>query len=183
MTAALARRLAWRRDSLAALPPPPVSGRLTRMVGLTLEAVGVRAAVGEHCNIELKDGSQVEAEVVGFSADRLYLMPCGAAHGLEAAAAVMPTRRSGVAPVGQALLGRVIDGAARPLDGLGPLQTTAQRSLSGTTINPLQRAAITLPLDVGVRAHDKRAVAGMQIHRHIAKRLAPIHDRGVEMRM
>ena len=66
------------------LPPPPVEGQLTRMVGLTLEALGCQAAVGDRCEVVTGDGAKVDAEVVGFSGDRLFLMPTGDMHGLQA---------------------------------------------------------------------------------------------------
>src|SRR6185503_11066825 len=75
------------------VPPPPVEGVLTRMVGLTLEAAGCQAAVGDRCDVLTSDGKRVEAEVVGFAADRLYLMPTSDVHGLKPNARVVP--RSG----------------------------------------------------------------------------------------
>ncbi len=144
-------RLAERRAVLQQLPPPPVEGRLTRMVGLALEAVGVQAAVGDHCDIQLAQGGSIEAEVVGFSGDRIFLMPTGTPHGLEPSAAVVPSRRSGLVKVGSAMLGRIIDGAGEPLDGLGPIVCDDAVRLTGAPINPLSRVPISTPLDVGVR--------------------------------
>ncbi len=129
-----------------------VEGRLTRMVGLTLEAEGCQAAIGNRCEVVNPDNSRIEAEVVGFSGDRLYLMPTGDLRGLAPSARVIPTRRACEAPVGDMLLGRVIDGAGRPLDGKGPLRTTERVPLSGRPINPMARRPIREPLDVGVRA-------------------------------
>ena len=144
-------RLVERRAVLRQLPPPPVEGRLTRMVGLALEAVGVQAAVGDHCDIQLAQGGSIEAEVVGFSGDRIFLMPTGTPHGLEPSAAVVPSRRSGLVKVGSAMLGRIIDGAGEPLDGLGPIVCDDAVRLTGSPINPLSRVPISTPLDVGVR--------------------------------
>jgi len=129
-----------------------VEGRLTRMVGLTLEAVGCRAAIGEQCDVITSSGNEIEAEVVGFAADSLYLMPTGDIRGLEQDARVVPTGRVGEALVGDGLLGRVIDGAGRPLDGKGPIRSDERRPLNGEAINPLSRSPIREPLDVGVRA-------------------------------
>jgi len=70
-----------------------VEGRLTRMVGLTLEAVGCQAAVGARCLVVGQDGFEIEAEVVGFSGDRLFLMPIGDIAGLAPNARVIPTDR------------------------------------------------------------------------------------------
>ncbi len=129
-----------------------VEGKLTRMVGLTLEAVGCRAAIGGQCDIIVSGGDRIEAEVVGFSGESLYLMPTGDIRGLEQDARVVPTGRVCEAVVGDHLLGRVIDGAARPLDGKGPIHADQRRPLMGTVVNPLARSPISEPLDVGVRA-------------------------------
>jgi flagellum-specific ATP synthase len=137
---------------LAQLPPPPVAGRLTRMVGLTLEASGCQAAVGDRCEVVTADGMHVDAEVVGFAGESLYLMPTGDIHGLKPGARVLPRSGTGTVGVGPELLGRVVDGACEPLDGRGPIAVTARVRLSGTPINPLARRRIAEPLDVGVRA-------------------------------
>lgn len=129
-----------------------VEGRLTRMVGLTLEAVGCRAAIGGRCDVVSSNGTQIEAEVVGFGEESLYLMPTGDIHGLEQGARVIPTGRVCEAVVGDHLLGRVIDGAGLPLDSLGPIHSDECRPLTGKTFNPLSRTPIREPLDVGVRA-------------------------------
>ncbi len=132
--------------------PPPVEGSLTRMVGLTLEAAGCQAAVGDHCDVITGDGACIASEVVGFAGDRLYLMPAGDAHGLGPNARVIPRRGAGTVQVGEQLLGRIVDGSAQPLDGLGPLGCTDTVRLTGRPINPLSRQPISEPLDVGIRA-------------------------------
>ncbi len=144
--------LARYQQRLADVPPPVVAGCLTRMVGLTLEASGCQAAVGDRCEIVSADDARIEAEVVGFAGERLYLMPTGDIHGLKPNARVVPRPHAGMVRVGPKLLGRVVDGACRPLDGHGPIETEASVRLTGTPINPLLRQPITQPLDVGVRA-------------------------------
>ena len=137
----------------AGQPPRLVAeGRLNRVVGLTLEAVGVQAAIGSRCRVRAADAAELETEVVGFAGDRLFLMPIGDLQGIAPNAAVVPTGHCAQAPVGECLLGRVIDGAGRPLDGKGPLRNRAWAPLNGRSINPLARAPIREPLDVGVRA-------------------------------
>jgi len=131
---------------------PPVQGVLTRMVGLTLEAIGCSASIGDQCEVLAQDGGRIEAEVVGFSGERLFLMPTGDSHGLGPNARVLARQGAGSIPVGEALLGRIIDGAARPLDGRGNLDCDQRARLTGRPINPLQRAPISEPLDVGVRS-------------------------------
>jgi flagellum-specific ATP synthase len=129
-----------------------VEGTLSRMVGMTLEAVGCEAAVGGRCLVDTAEGKQIEAEVVGFSGDKLFLMPTGDIRGIMPGARVIPTRSVSTVAVGNELLGRVLDGAGRPLDGMGELRCTDQASLTGEPMNPLLRRAIRDPLDVGVRS-------------------------------
>lgn len=138
----------WMEDG----PPVIVEGRLTRMVGLTLEAVGCQAAIGSRCLVESINDDPVEAEVVGFAGDHIYLMPTGDMRGIRPNARVIPTGRVYAAEVGEDLLGRVLDGAGKPLDGKGPLRTHERVPLNGRMTNPLARSPITDPLDVGVRA-------------------------------
>jgi len=131
---------------------PVVEGVLTRMVGLTLEAVGCQAPIGARCDVVNSDGARVETEVVGFSGDSLYLMPTSEIRGLVPNARVIPTRHSSDVVVGPELLGRVIDGRGRPLDEKGPLRARQKIPLQGKQINPLLRTPIHEELDVGVRA-------------------------------
>ncbi len=140
----------WREH----LPPttPVVKGQLERMAGLTLEAVGLRAAVGARCLVESPDAAPVECEVVGFSSDKTYLMPTGDTHGITPGALVTPSRQKLEIPVGPQLLGRVIDAHGHPLDGKGPIRMSRWQPLTAKPINPLARTPIHEPLDVGVRA-------------------------------
>jgi flagellum-specific ATP synthase len=149
--ARVAERLA-RRRLLLAPPPLVVEGKLTRMVGLTLEAVGCQAAIGSRCLVEAPGGDRVEAEVVGFANDRTYLMPVADMRGFVPNSRVIPTAEQNRAPVGEGLLGRVLDGTGRPLDGAGPLRVDAWRPVTARPVNPLSRCPIRDSLDVGVRA-------------------------------
>jgi len=159
-------------EMIAATDPLAVAGKLTRVAGLVLESSGLKLAVGSCCRVMLPNGNNVEAEVVGFSEDRLFLMPINDVYGLTPGALVTPLEttperpvlgipphpRRRVAdqakhvPVGRALLGRVLDSAGKPLDQLGPLRCEHSVSLHNRPLNPLERAPISTPLDVGVRA-------------------------------
>ncbi len=139
--------------------PLIVEGKLNRMIGLTLETVGCRAAVGARCTVESGEG-EIEAEVVGFSGERLYLMPIGDIKGLVPDARVTPGQGMYKARVGDALLGRVIDAAGIPLDGKGPVLCDAYLPLAGKQVNPLARWAINEPLDVGVAAINSLLTVG-----------------------
>ena len=137
-----------------------VEGKLSRAAGLTLEAVGCEAAVGARCMIEGSDGIRVEAEVVGFANNRLYLMPTNNLSGIMPNARVIPMHTVSQVPAGEALLGRVIDGAGNPLDGRGPLHCEDHVRLNAEVINPLTRQPISEPLDVGVRAINSMLTVG-----------------------
>src|SRR5580658_5123525 len=153
-------RLARSVQQVERIPPVAVEGQLTRMVGLALEAVGCQASIGDTCDVLTSDGGRVEAEVVGFAGDRLYLMPTGDPHGLGPNARVVPRQRAGAIRVGRQLLGRVIDGAAQPLDGKGPVECDERVRLTGTPMNPLSRQSISQPLDVGVRTINSLLTVG-----------------------
>lgn len=145
-------RLAPYRARSAEPVPLIAEGRLKRMVGLTLEAIGCQIPIGGRCRVQSADGSEVEAEAVGFSDDRVFLMPVGDISGLTPNARVIPTHHKREARVGEAMLGRVIDALGRPLDGEGPVAYKTTVPLQGRQINPLSRMPIDEPLDVGVRA-------------------------------
>ena len=147
----------WRQrlqHCLQRMEHPPslvVEGRLTRMVGLTLEAVGCQVAIGGQCLVRGVDGSSIEAEAVGFSGDKTYLMPTGDIRGLMPNSRVIPTGRVCEAVVGDGLLGRVLDGRGVPLDGKGRVMHSTRMPLTGRAINPMKRGGIDKPLDVGIR--------------------------------
>jgi flagellum-specific ATP synthase len=141
-------------------PGTIVEGKLARVAGMTLEAVGCEAALGARCLIEGTTGSPVEAEVVGFSGDRLYLMPTSTLAGVMPNARVIPQRTVARVAVGDGLLGRVIDGAGNPLDGRGPVLGESRTRLEAEPINPLSRQPIQQPLDVGVRSINALFTAG-----------------------
>lgn len=149
-----------------------VSGRVTRVAGLVMEAIGLKLAVGSACSVVLPSGGRIEAEVVGFDNERLFLMPQSDVEGVLPGSRVYPIEvaptlpRPGTVnhprrrpsdrgrhlPVGDELLGRVLDAAGRPLDSLGPLLAEHNAPLNARVANPLARAPITDVLDVGVRA-------------------------------
>ncbi len=101
-----AESLVRARERVASAREFVVEGTLNRMVGMTLEAVGCEAAVGGRCLIDTAEGKQVEAEVVGFSGDKLFLMPTGDIRGIMPGARVIPTRSASEVAVG--------DESARP---------------------------------------------------------------------
>jgi flagellum-specific ATP synthase len=159
------------RAQVRATQPLSATGRLTRVTGLLIEAVGLRLPVGSTCHL-LREGKVIgEAEVVGFATDRLYLMPIQDVYGLAPGAVVVPvygqpptptlgrqaSRGSDAIgskhlPVGRELLGRVVDATGAPLDGLGAIDAADRWPLQSKPLNPIGRAPIRESLDVGVRA-------------------------------
>ncbi len=129
-----------------------VEGRLTRMVGLALEAEGCEVPVGGRCEIITADGARHVAEVVGFSGEKIFLMPNGEIEGLGPGARVRPMSHFDGIQVSSDLLSRVLDGNGQPLDGGEKISGGDFVPLEGKPINPLNRHPIEQPLDVGVRA-------------------------------
>lgn len=133
-------------------PELVVEGVLRRTVGLAMEAEGCHAALGGRCDVVAADGRRVETEVVGFSGERLFLMPISDMRGVVPNARVIPVAEAPEVIVGDDLLGRVLDGRGRPLDGGKPLARGQSVPLMGEPINPLQRRPIRNQLDVGIRS-------------------------------
>lgn len=133
---------------------PAVEGRLSEVVGLVLEARGCRASIGDLFELRPQGGPSLEAEVVGLRADRTLLMPLGQTQGLEVGTPLRRVGRAAHARVGLGLLGRVVDGLGRPLDGKPAPMLDAERPLHGSPRNPLRRRPVTDPMSVGVRAID-----------------------------
>ncbi|HEU4621577.1 MAG TPA: flagellar protein export ATPase FliI [Burkholderiaceae bacterium] len=163
--------LAGLRTAAESPVPLATEGQLTRVTGLVMEVTGLRLPVGAVCDVQ-GDGAQtsIEAEVVGFGNDRLYLMPTADVSGLAPGARVVPRRSPAMPPapgdawhapntkatrhlpMGDGLLGRVIDPVGRPLDEHGPLARVRPAALARDPINAMHRAPIDTPLDTGVRA-------------------------------
>ncbi|MBL0727667.1 flagellar protein export ATPase FliI [Piscinibacter sp. HJYY11] len=180
----------WHRyladlQSFAADPVPlETQGTLVRVAGLVLEAAGIRVPVGSVCQIHMDDhhnAPPVLAEVVGFSGDRAYLMPTSSdVQGLASGARVVPRPspivplqlntpnhpwrrgedRTQHLPVGDGLLGRVIDSHGHPIDRKGPLQHVQKEPLVRRPINAMDRDPIRQPLDTGVRAINSMLTVG-----------------------
>jgi len=131
---------------------PRVTGRLAAYDGLMLEATGFTRPIGAGARI-VSGGNQVSrAEVVGFRGNRTLLMALDGAAAHANGARVEPDASSTLVEVGPALLGRVVDGAGKPIDGLGPIRGARHWPLAGKLQNPLDRGRVLEPLDVGVRA-------------------------------
>ena len=139
----------------------PVFGHVTRVVGLVVESQGPRARVGDVCELRRAEGgATLPVEVVGFRDGRLLSVPLGDTVGIRPGDRIVA--RGGVLslPAGEGLLGRVIDGLGRPLDGLGPLQVRDRAPLRPPSMNPLDRDPVVAPIGTGVRAIDALLTCG-----------------------
>jgi len=130
-------------------------GLVRQVIGLVIESEGPLVAVGEVCRIESArhDGSTL-AEVVGFRNNHVLLMPLGETHGIHPGSEVISLGGPLQAPVGDALMGRVIDGLGNPLDDLGPLGATQTAALTLLPPHPLKRQRISKPFSTGIKAMD-----------------------------
>jgi flagellum-specific ATP synthase len=138
---------------------PAVRGRLSGVVGLSLHAEGVSAAIGDVVHVEAP-GLPVLAEVVAVRESGLACMPLGDITGVRAGALVTPTGGPMVIPVGRSLLGRVLDGLGRPMDDMGALVDVESVTVDGNPPHPLRRARIDQQLSLGVRALDALVPCG-----------------------
>jgi flagellum-specific ATP synthase len=133
--------------------PIAVSGRVAQAVGIVIEGYAPMTTVGELCEISREDGGgAIAAEVVGFRGDRVLLMPLGEMQGIGPGSLITMTGHVARLPVGPGLLGRILDGLGRPLDEKGAVPFTERYPLHAAPPNPLQRARIHAPLDLGIRA-------------------------------
>ncbi len=166
------RYLADLQEHAAQPQPLATEGTLLRVTGLVLEAAGVRVPVGSVCEVLSPGQRPVLAEVVGFSGDRAYLMPTGDLHGLSSGARVLPREAPKVPPrfgtdrhpwrrredrglhlpMGEGLLGRVVDSQGHPIDRQGPLADVQPEPMARRAINAMDRAPVRQALDTGVRA-------------------------------
>ncbi len=128
-------------------------GKVTQLVGQVIEAFNPGTAVGSLCSIYNPDTEKrVLAEVIGFRQDRMLLMALGQMPDISPRCRVIPEDRAPTVPVGDDLLGRVLDGLGRPIDHKGEIVCSEERALYSPAINPLHRRRIREPIDVGVRA-------------------------------
>lgn len=135
------------------------TGSVVRVVGTSVEAAGLVVRLGSICWIELEGGGLVSAEVVGFKDGRISLVPFGDLSGVRPGSPVRLRDHQFRVPVGQRVLGRVLDGFGRPIDGRGPLQAEF-RDVGGKAPHPLTRARIRTPLATGIRAIDGLLTTG-----------------------
>ena len=128
-------------------------GYVTRIIGLVIEGDGPDVPVGSMCRIIPREGSApVEAEVVGFREGRILMMPLSNPQGISPRCRIEALHGKATVSVDETILGRVLDGMGRPIDGLGALRCREEMPLYADPINPVSRKRISQPLDLGIRA-------------------------------
>ncbi len=138
---------------LSSFTPIRVYGKVHRIVGLVVEGTCPRSSIGSLCDIyPLQDGRPVPAEIVGYANNRALLMPLGELRGLGPGSHIRVRKEQATISVGPAILGRVLDGMGHPLDQGPPPRLTHEKALYSLPPSPMQRDAITQPLDLGIRA-------------------------------
>ena len=143
--------------------PIEVKGRVIQVVGTIIKASVPGVKVGEVCILRNPwENFEVQAEVVGFTKDAVLLTALGQMIGISAQTEVIPTRRVHMVPVGNSLLGRVLDGLGRPLDfdRKGPLHPEAYYPVYAPPPSPLDRRIISKPISLGIRAIDGMLTVG-----------------------
>lgn len=148
----LAERLHEALVSLESVPVAKVTGRLVKVNGLMLQAVGCRFKLEQRCLIETDNQETIEAQVVGFDRHTAYLIPLRQLGGLFAGAKVIPLEENSTVQLSQDWIGRIVNGLGEPLDDGKPLDSGERFSLDANPIHPLKRRPVDTPLDVGIRA-------------------------------
>ncbi len=148
-------------DRLEHLDLIKVNGRVTQVIGLVIESIGPSASLGEVCSIKSRDDETIcLAEVVGFKNNRVLSMALGDINRISPGSEIVASGKSFSVPVGKKLLGRVIDGLGRPIDGKGWIEAEEIRSIYNQPPEPLERRRITEPLATGIRAIDSLLTCG-----------------------
>ena len=138
-----------------------LTGKIENIVGMSIEASGGKAAVGDICRIyNGESGKQVMAEVVGFKNNRILLMPYSDMSGISAGNLVRNTGKQLTLRVGEFLRGRIISALGQPLDSRGPLEEGVSYCVGGRSINPLERPPIRERMEFGVKAIDGMLTIG-----------------------
>lgn len=162
------------RDIVAATEPIEVCGRISDVVGLTIEATGPPMHIGDLCYVHGQDVQPpVAVEVVGFRGERILLMALGDTSGIGPRSLVVPTHRPQRVRVGIDLLGRVVDSMGRAMDGRPQPRGEALVALTATPPRPMERRRISEPLATGIRAIDACMTCGK------GQRLAILSGSGV----
>ena len=140
------------QEALRSCQPVKMEGKIVKVAGIVAQANGPGMSVGSLCCIKNSCGQSMQAEVIGFNDKRVIVMPFGEMRGIEPGSRIIDINKSPSVKVGEAYLGRVVDGLGHPIDGKGSIQAKADYPIYGNVINPLKREIINDVVDVGVRS-------------------------------
>lgn len=129
-------------------------GSITHVSGLTIECKGLSVGLGQLCEISLQNHRKVQAEVIGFGKHGLILLPQDSIDGIRSGDTVTPLNKPQVIPLDQSIVGRILDGLGRPIDGKGRLKAGEYRYIENASPAPLNRKMIKDALSLGIRAID-----------------------------
>lgn len=129
-------------------------GTVTRTVGLLVESRGPAVGVGEFCEIQTRDGTRIRTQVIGFRDGQVLSMPLEEVAGLQLGDTIVARSQDSKVGVSNGLVGRVLDGFGRPMDGGPPVEAEAYYDIYAAPPGPLEREPITDPLVTGIRALD-----------------------------
>lgn len=147
-------------ESLKTINPIKLTGKVKRVIGLTIEVEGIKAFVGEVCKIHVSEGKEILAEVVGFKDNTVLLMPLSELTGVAPGSQVEPTGKTLKVKVGSSLLGKILDGLGCPMD-FSKMQVEVEYNLDNDPPNPLFRKRIDTIMSTGIRAIDGFLTCGV----------------------
>jgi len=155
MVSSLSDRLSFLEDGIRGVRTFDKVGTVQKVTGLLIESEGPEASVGQVCSIiSVKNNEKIDAQVVGFRQNVVLLMALSSVHLIHPGCQVVSKKNSNSVPFGPALLGRIIDGMGRPIDGKGPLQAPLRDGFYAEPPNPLGRALISEPFSTGIKSLD-----------------------------
>ena len=142
----------WNKyqEALRYCQPVKMEGKIVKVAGIVAQANGPGMSIGSLCSIRNGSGQNMQAEVIGFNDKRVIVMPFGEMRGIEPGSRIVDINKRPTIKVGDAYLGRVVDGLGQPIDGKGAIQAQADYPIYGNVINPLKRKIINQVIDVGV---------------------------------
>lgn len=148
----LKEKIDWDKykRAIGSCQPIRLEGKIVKAVGIVAEANGPGLSVGSLCTIKNSDGHNIQAEVIGFNDKRVIIMPFGEMRGIEPGSKIIDISKRPTVQVGDAYLGRIIDGIGRPIDGKGKIRAEDEYSIYGDVFNPLKREIIQEVIDVGI---------------------------------
>lgn len=137
-------------EAVNSCQPIKLEGKIVKVAGIVAEGHGPGLSVGSLCAIKDSEGTDIQAEVVGFKDKRVIIMPFGEMRGIKPGSRIVGISKRPFVQVGDAYLGRVIDGLGRPIDGKGIIRAEGEYPIYGDVLNPLKREVIREVIDVGV---------------------------------